>query len=124
MVACPIMANRPPSEEPADLPGKELEPTDGPSHTINETRWTASPEIVELGSQVVDVIKKLANSIVEAKRTTRGATYWSIVLAALVIITVGILAWTDKLSSEGTAFLLGAIITGTIAIVRDFTGNR
>lgn len=43
-----------------------------------------------------------------------------VVLFVIIMGSVTALALTDKISTDAVAFLLGTVITGAIAIVRDF----
>ncbi len=77
----------------------------------------AVPELIKLLGIKIDVNDR-------AKGRDRINFLWiTIVLFLIVTMLILVLALNNKISSEGVAFLLGVIVTGAIAIIRDFTGS-
>lgn len=77
----------------------------------------AIPRLVELWSKHLEI---------EDRAKSKARNHFLIMtvgLFTLILLTVIWLTLTNHVSSETVAFLLGVIITGAIAVIRDFTGG-
>lgn len=90
---------------------------------LNE--FMQSEEVQKAIPRLVDLLAK--NLEIKEKTTNKARNHFLIMtisLFTLILTTVVWLTLTDKVSTETVAFLLGVIITGAIAVIRDFTGGK
>ena len=95
----------------------EPEPFDFNEFMQSKEVQKAIPRLVELWSKHLEIKDKSTN------RARNHFLIMTIALFALILTTVVWLTLTNNISSETVAFLLGVIITGAIAVIRDFTGG-
>ena len=98
-----------------------------PVKEANPSGWDKLLGLPEIGQAILHAIDTWQKSIEANAVTTNRAGKRFLVLAIVIFIiitgSVVLLTLVNKISSEATAFLLGVIVTGAIAIIRDFTGS-
>jgi len=104
------------ADKPNTEPSKQI--------SFDWNRFFDIPEVRQALSQLPDVYKESQN--IKERATNKTGTRFILMttfLFASLITTVIVLTVASKISTEGTSFLLGVIITGAISVIRDFTGG-
>lgn len=96
----------------------EPEPFDLNEFMQSEEVQKAIPRLVELWAKHLEIKDKFAR-VAQNRFLTMTISLFTLILATVVLLTL-----TNKVTTETVAFLLGVIITGAIAVIRDFTGGK
>ena len=104
------------------------ETTDKTTEEPKQFDWNIFFNIPEVRQAIPSLIETWAKNLEIKERIAHRAGWrflaMTLILFALIIGCVIWLALAKILSSDAIGFMLGAIITGAIAVVRDFTGGR
>jgi len=110
-MATSVNPNEPDSSEPK-VPNQ---------HITHEFSFTSDADGAKLVGQITDAIKYVGDKWAGASTTSRWVVaICPLLLGAALITAITLLVWFNKVSLEAGGFLLGTMVTGAIAIARDY----